>query len=324
MATNKIISPTEDGIRLKKWIKRHYPKISDGEFHKLCRSGQLRVNSSRCHGDEILKSGDAMRLPPFMIALSNEENKDQRLNAGNKFSMGDLEKLRQCIIYNDPDFVAFNKPSGLAVQGGTGIKKSLDKMAVALFPYDLVLPVHRLDKETSGVIIFAKNQRTAQVLSAQFQDKTASKEYLALLSGKVLPKTGVIENFIAKGKVFADDEEPGPGAQRAVTKYQVLAELPGILSWVRFLPMTGRNHQLRLHSAFSLNAPIVGDRLYGDGGVCAPANGVLASMLDTKHLFLFAYKLSFRHPTTGKIITIRAQMPQFMAAVAKFLEFKAD
>ena len=129
-----------------------------------------------------------MRLPPFMIALSNEENKDQRLNAGNKFSMGDLEKLRQCIIYNDPDFVAFNKPSGLAVQGGTGIKKSLDKMAVALFPYDLVLPVHRLDKETSGVIIFAKNQRTAQVLSAQFQDKTASKEYLALLSGKSFAK----------------------------------------------------------------------------------------------------------------------------------------
>ncbi len=265
-----------------------------------------------------------MRLPPFMASLASDENKDQRLNAGNKFSLGDLEKLRQCIIYDDPDFVAFNKPSGLAVQGGTGIKKSLDKMAVALFPYDSVLPVHRLDKETSGVIVFAKNQRSAQSLSSQFQDKTASKEYLALLSGKVLPKTGTIENFIAKGKVLSDDEEPGPGAQRAITKYQVLAELPGILSWVRFSPMTGRNHQLRLHSAFSLNAPIIGDRLYGDGGFRVPVNDALASLLDTKHLFLFAYKLSFRHPTTGKIIIIRAQMPQFMAAVAKFLEFKAD
>jgi 23S rRNA pseudouridine955/2504/2580 synthase len=324
MANNQIVSTTEDGIRLKRWVKRHYPKISDGEFHKLCRSGQMRINSSRCHGDEILHAGDALRLPPFMIGLVQKENEKQE--SGIKFSFADLEKLRKNIIQNDTDFVAFNKPAGLAVQGGTGIKKSMDKMVAALFPYDLILPVHRLDKETSGVIIFAKNQRAAQNLASQFQDKTANKEYLALLSGSVSPKTGTIDNFVAKGQVFGPDEEIPSNAQRAVTKYQVMAELPGVLSWVKFLPMTGRTHQLRIHSAFSLNAPIVGDSLYmknNDKGK-KQENGLLESVLESNKLFLFAHRLSLIHPTTGKIITIHAQMPDFMAPVAKFLEFKVD
>ena len=322
MVNNQTVLTTEDGIRLKRWIKRHYPKISDGEFHKLCRSGQIRINSSRCHGDEILHAGDALRLPPFMTALVIDKN--QKPESGFKFSLADLEKLRKCIIRDDPDFVAFNKPAGLAVQGGTGIKKSLDKMAAALFPYDSVLPVHRLDKETSGVIIFAKNQQAAQNLSSQFQDKTAKKEYLALLSGGVSPKTGVIDNFMVKGKVFQPDEDVAPNAQRAITNYQVVSELPGVLSWVRFSPNTGRTHQLRLHSAFSLNAPIVGDSLYNKQEHKKQTNSVLDSVLESNKLFLFAQRLSFRHPKTGKIITIRAQMPEFMAVVAKFLEFKAD
>jgi 23S rRNA pseudouridine955/2504/2580 synthase len=322
MANNQIVSTTEDGIRLKRWVKRHYPKISDGEFHKLCRSGQMRINSSRCHGDEVLHAGDALRLPPFMSGLIKKEN--EKPESGIKFSLADLEKLRKNIIQNDPDFVAFNKPAGLAVQGGTGIKKSMDKMVAALFPYDSILPVHRLDKETSGVIIFAKNQRAVQNLASQFQDKTANKEYLALLSGSISPKTGTIDNFIVKGKVFDSDEEIPPSAQRAITKYQVMAELPGVLSWVKFLPMTGRTHQLRIHSAFSLGTPIVGDSLYMKHNNEIKKNNLLESVLESNKLFLFAHKLSLRHPTTGKIITIQAQMPDFMAPVAKFLEFKVD
>ncbi|MFA7187984.1 MAG: RluA family pseudouridine synthase [Alphaproteobacteria bacterium] len=322
MANNQIVSMTEDGIRLKRWVKRHYPKISDGEFHKLCRSGQIRINSSRCHGDEILHANDALRLPPFMSEL--KQNKNEKKESGIKFSLADLEKLRKCMIQNDPDFVAFNKPSGLAVQGGTGVKKAMDKMVAALFPYDSILPVHRLDKETSGVIVFAKNQRAAQNLASQFRDKTANKEYLALLSGAVSKKTGIIDNFIIKGKVFDSDEEIPSNAQQAITKYQVLAELPGILAWVKFAPMTGRTHQLRVHAAFSLGAPIVGDRLYMKHNDEIKKNNLLGSVLESNKLFLFAYKLSFQHPATGKIVTIRAQMPDFMASVVKFLEFKVD
>jgi 23S rRNA pseudouridine955/2504/2580 synthase len=316
------ISPTEDGIRLKRWVKRHFPKVSEGEFHKICRTGQMRLNSARCKGDEVLRAGDELRLPPFLARMAQKETGDKRQETGDKFSLSDLEKIRRRIICDDPDFVAFDKPAGLAVQGGTGIKKSLDKMAAALFPYDTILPVHRLDKDTSGVIIFAKNQRAAQILAQQFKDKSASKEYLALLRGNGAPKSGIIDNYIEKGRVF-DDGESG---KRAITKYEVLGALPGIVSWVRFVPKTGRTHQLRIHSAFSLGAPIVGDRLYGrqDTGDKRQVNNSLASLLDTKHLFLFAQRLSFKHPTTNRIITLRAQMPDFMASVAKFLELDRD
>ncbi|MGI5846166.1 MAG: RluA family pseudouridine synthase [Alphaproteobacteria bacterium] len=323
MVNNQIVSTTEDGIRLKRWVKRYYSKISEGEFYKLCRSGQIRINSSRCRGDEILHAGDILRLPPFMVGLIQKTTDKQE--SGIKFSLADLEKLRKCIIHDDPDFIAFNKPAGLAVQGGTGIKKSMDKMVAALFPYDSILPVHRLDKETSGVIIFAKNQRAAQKLASQFQDKIANKEYLALLSGSVSPKIGTIDNFITKGKVFDDTEEIPSNAQHAVTKYKVITELPEILSWVKFIPITGRTHQLRIHSAFSLGAPIIGDRLYMKRNEDKKdKNNLLSSVLESNKLFLFAHKLSFKHPTTGKIITVRAQMPSFMTPVAKFLELKID
>lgn len=319
LTTNAIeISATEDGTRLLRWFARHFPAVTSGEFHKLCRGGQIRINSRRVDGREILRTGDFVRIPPT-IANSPKPIASSK-TSGERFSLSDLEKVRKTIICDDSDFVAFNKPAGLAVQGGTGITKSLDKMASALFPYDTILPVHRLDRETSGVIIFAKNQRAAQMLSAEFQDKSASKEYLALLSGTVSPKSGLIDNFVAKGKVFGEGAEIEPHAQRAITKYEVLGELPGVLSFVRFLPKTGRTHQLRLHSAFTLGAPIVGDELYNRQE--NKDNSALRSILSTKHLFLFAHKLSFRHPTSGKMLTITAEPPSFMNNVIKFLEFK--
>ena len=237
-------------------------------------------------------------------------------------SISDLENLRKCIIHNDADIVVFNKPAGLAVQGGTGIKKSIDKMAAALFPYDKISLVHRIDRETSGLLVVAKNQKSAQDLANQFQNKIAHKEYLALLQGNVTKKSGVIENYVAKGQVFEDDTKipQGTSVQRAITEYEVLGEAAGMLTWMLFSPKTGRTHQLRLHSAFSLKAPIVGDDLYGDRH--NKLDGVLGSLLTTQKLFLFAYRITFRHPGTGKTITLRADVPDFMQSVIKFLEFK--
>jgi 23S rRNA pseudouridine955/2504/2580 synthase len=247
----------------------------------------------------------------------------EKNGAGDRFSLQELEKLRRCIIHDDSDIVAFNKPAGLAVQGGTCIKKSLDKMAAALFPYETVLLVHRLDRETSGVIVCAKNQKAAQALAAEFQDKSAAKEYLALCAGAPEKKFGLIDNFVMNGHVLDKEEAEafekatGQKPRRAITKYAVLRELAGALSLIQFLPQTGRTHQLRLHAAFALGCPIVGDALYGG----LPTNGKdkLLAMIDGKNLFLFAQKLSFRHPGTGKIITLRAEMPDFMKPVADFL-----
>ena len=315
------VSKVEEGTRLLRWFLRQFPAMPQREFYKLCRGGQIRVNSKRVRGQEILRDGDAVRIPPTIAQYANPSVK--KTEDGNAFSLSDLESLRKCIIYNDEDVVVFNKPAGLAVQGGTGIRKSVDKMAAALFPYDKVSLVHRLDKETSGVLVVAKNQRAAQFLADAFQNKKAHKEYLALLNGNVNPKTGTIDNFMLKGQVFDNparlNNGTGPRPQRAITDYKVLSNATSTLSWVQFSPKTGRTHQLRLHSAFSLNAPIVGDDLYGRR---QNVDSVLQSMLATNNLFLFAYKLTFQHPTTGRMITIRAQVPEFMVPVMRFLEFK--
>lgn len=319
MAELITISKTDDGTRLMRWFMRQFPSLPQREFYKLCRGGQIRVNSKRVHGREILNADDVVRVPPTMAGFATQLHKS---SSGDKFSLADLEMLRKCIVHNDSDIVVFNKPAGLAVQGGTGIKKSVDKMAAALFPYDKISLVHRLDRETSGLLVVAKNQRAAQHLSAQFQNKDAHKEYLALLNGTVKPLRGVIDNYMLKGQVFDNPERVNNGTgqrpQRAVTHYQVLSSA-GNLSWVLFSPKTGRTHQLRLHSAFTLNAPIVGDNLYGRNN---KEDDALRSMLATNNLFLFAYKLTFQHPSSGRMITMRAVVPEFMMPVIKFLELK--
>ncbi len=319
MAEFVTISNVEDGTRVLRWFLRYYPGMPQSDFYKLCRGGQIRINSSRCKGTEVLSAGDVIRIPPTLASYK----KVSKNETGDKYSLSDLEALRKCIVHNDADIVVFNKPAGLAVQGGTGIKKSVDKMAAALFPYDKISLVHRIDKETSGLLVVAKNQKAAQDLSTQFQNKTAHKEYLALLQGTITEKSGIIDNYVSKGHVYEDFAKIPKDvvAQRAVTEYQVLGEASGLLTWVLFSPKTGRTHQLRLHSAFSLNAPIVGDDLYGPrhGSVL---DGVLGSVLTTQKLFLFAYKITFRHPGTGKMVTMQANVPDFMQAVIKFLEFQ--
>jgi 23S rRNA-/tRNA-specific pseudouridylate synthase len=185
----------------------------------------------------------------------------------------------------------------------------------------------------------AKNQRAAKALAAEFQSRAAGKVYLALLAGNIPEKRGIIDNYMIKGRIFDAEEAEafcketvlcqGSGRQarakpqRAVTKFEVLNELPGVATWVRFSPMTGRTHQLRLHSAYSLQAPIVGDELYGkEEGRSRIADGSLQSLIDGNNLFLFAYQLTFRHPGTGKIMTLRAELPDFMRGIVKFLEFE--
>lgn len=315
------VSKVEDGTRLLRWFLRRFPSMPQREFYRLCRGGQIRVNSKRVRGQEILRAGDAVRIPPTILNYTGPRAK--KTESGNAFSLSDLEELRRCIVHDDEDVVVFNKPAGLAVQGGTGIRKSVDKMAVALFPYSKISLVHRLDRETSGLLVVAKSQKAAQFLSEQFQNKTAHKEYLALLNGNISQRRGVIDNYMLKGQVFDEAKRlnngAGPRPQRAITEYEVLGQACDCVSWVCFKPKTGRTHQLRLHSAFCLNAPIVGDGLYGGRRV---SDGMLASMIETNNLFLFAYRLTFQHPRTGKMLTLRATVPEFMQPVIKFLELK--
>jgi 23S rRNA pseudouridine955/2504/2580 synthase len=285
------ISPTEDGTRLSRWMTRHYPNIGTILVRRLCRSGEVRINSKRCDGGAILKSGDMVRVPPAIHNRGPEPAK-----AG--FTLADLERLRRRIIHNDDDVVVFDKPAGLAAQGGGAIRKSLDKMAEALFPNDTALLVHRLDKETSGVIVVAKSHAAARKLAQAFQTKDVQKTYVALLAGGVHPKKGIIDDPV--------------GGKTAVTRYDVLGELRDHLSFVRFSPETGRKHQLRVHSANVLGAPIVGDDLYGSKSL----DWKLKTILSPNRLYLFASRITFRHPRTGKLLTINAAVPEWMKSVA--------
>lgn len=318
MAELITVSSVEDGTRLLRWFLRHFPSMPQREFYRLCHGGQIRLNSKRCKGTEILREGDAVRIPPTIREYTVAPKKKDE--TGEQFSLSDLEQLRLSIIHNDDDIVVFNKPAGLAVQGGTGIRKSIDKMTAALFPYAKVSLVHRLDMETSGLLVVAKTQHAAQVLSREFQTKNAHKEYLALLNGDIREDRGVIDNYLLKGRVFdSPARENGTGARphHAITEYRVLARASGMLTWVLFMPHTGRTHQLRMHSAFSLNAPIIGDDLYGRGH---DMDIGLRSVLNTNNLFLFAYKITFQHPSTGRMVTFRAPIPEFMKPVMNLLE----
>ncbi len=321
MADVKTVSQVEDGTRLLRWFGRHFPSMPNAEFHKLCRGGQIRVNSSRVRGTEVLRAGDAIRIPPTIAGYAVEKVK--KTESGNKYSLSDLEQLRKCIIHSDDDIVVFDKPAGLAVQGGTGVRKSIDKMAAALFPYAKISLVHRLDRETSGVLVVAKSQRAAQSLAAQFQSKVAHKEYLALLNGEVKKAHGVIDNYMVRGQVFDSPTRANNGtgarAQRAITEYDVLGVASGCVSWVLFKPKTGRTHQLRVHSAFCLDAPIVGDDVYGRG---KKMDGAINAMLATNNLHLLAYRLTFRHPANNKVVSFRAHIPEFMQPVMKLLELQ--
>lgn len=321
MAELVTVSLVEDGTKLMRWFMRKFPAMPNRDFFKLCRGGQIRVNSARVDSNRVLRSGDVVRIPPTIAMYAKRENV-KKTETGSAFSMSDLEKLRKTIVYNDDDIVVFNKPAGLAVQGGSGIRKSVDKMAAALFPYDKISLVHRLDMDTSGLLVVAKTQKAAMSLANAFQTKSAHKEYLALLNGSVSPKHGVIDNYMVKGKVFDKPERINGGAgqkpQRAITEYEVLADA-GLVSWVLFSPRTGRTHQLRIHSAQSLHAPIVGDDLYGrDKKIDAGLETILA----TNKLFLFAYKITFHHPRTNKLITVKATVPDFMKTVLNFLELQ--
>ena len=258
----KRVSEDDDGIRIDRWFQRHYNQYSFGQVSKLARTGQLRIDGKRIKSSERLSIGQEIRFPN----LINEVTEHRQSNSGfSAVKHSDLiNSIIDSVIYIDPHVLVINKPAGLAVQGGNGIDVSVDDLSQELKfdAKDKPKLVHRIDKETSGVLIMARNIKSAQEMATAFQEREVSKKYLAILQGVPKPVRGTIDAPLAKMDDGAGFENMGVSdkGMEAITKYKVIAHNQDI-SLVEFEPVTGRKHQIRAHAAH-IGCPIIGDKKY--------------------------------------------------------------
>lgn len=262
-----IIAQDDDGIRLDRWFKRHRADVNHAMLEKALRKGDVRLDGKKSKASDRITAGQVLSVKEAGIRGQGLEVKDHKPKADPRpLNPADIAMMQAAVLYKDKHVIVINKPAGLAVQGGTGISKSVDGLLDALRFDALARPklVHRLDKDTSGVLVLARDAKAATELMQAFSGKTAQKIYWALVKGAPEKSQGKIDLPLAKQeegdveKVAVDTEE----GKRAVTHYRVLDRLSRTLAFVELMPVTGRTHQLRVHMA-AIGHPIIGDGKYG-------------------------------------------------------------
>lgn len=297
----------EEGVRLDRWFKRRWPHLNHIQLNKLVRSGQVRVDGARAKVDTRLAAGSLVRVPPLPDAPPQGERP--------AISERDAAYARSLVIYEDEDVLALNKPSGLAVQGGTKTTRHVDRLLSA-WGEGLERPrlVHRLDRDTSGVLILGKTPAAAAKLSGAFAKRRAKKTYWALVAGELKPSDGVIELPLVK-KGVGDREIVVPadpkefGAEPAETEYVTISRAGARVAWMGLRPYTGRTHQLRAHMK-AVGHPILGDPKYGD-----EASATLSAGLK---LQLHARRIELPHPSRGALILEAPPSPELLAGFERF------
>src|ERR1700739_414993 len=242
------VDSTDASLRLDRWFKRHYPALGHGRLEKLLRTGRIRVDGKRARSGDRVAPGQAIHLPP-PPPPRRDERTAQPPQMLRQPSPADEAMLRDAVLPRDDAVIVLNKPHGLAVQGGSGTERHLDGLLDALRFGSQVRPrlVHRLDKETSGVLVLARTVAAAAFLTRAFREKATRKTYWAIVIGLPKLRQGRIDLALAQlpgheGERVRADAEDG---KRAITYYHVVDTVGAKASWLALLPVTGRTHQLR-------------------------------------------------------------------------------
>lgn len=289
------VKDDDDGQRIDRWIKRYVPDMPYVLAQKLMRKGAIRADGKRVKPDTRLSAGQEIKIPSF------DSKAPQKYEKKVKVSDADVDFIRSLIIYEDTDVIALNKPHDIAVQGGTNTKRHINGMLEALKNKEGVVPrlVHRLDKETSGVLLLARSAKCARELGFAFKGRNVRKIYWAALSPTPEGYEGTIKAPIVKSggdfeKMVIDEEE----GKYAITEYAVIENAGRAAAFVAFWPRTGRTHQIRVHAAQVLGASVLGDRKYravkDEESKLIDAD--LAGMDLSKCLHLHARRLILPHP----------------------------
>jgi 23S rRNA pseudouridine955/2504/2580 synthase len=320
MAETVRIAHDEDGIRLDRWFKRRYPALTHGRLEKLLRTGQVRLNGKRAKAADRVASGQEVRVPPQVVNEPVEEKPRPVMRDAGGTSLQDM------ILYMDKSVIVLNKPAGLATQGGSGLTRHIDGMLDQLAFEKNQRPrlVHRLDRDTSGVLVIARTVPAASALARSLAQRDASKTYWALTRGVPEQKRGTIKAALAKegghGPRGRDErmavvERHADDAKHAITDYAVVDRAGEEFAWVAAKPVTGRTHQIRVHLA-SLGTPIVGDFKYG--AQAARGKGAIADKLH-----LHARSIDIARPDGGRLV-VTAPLPDHMLTSWELLGFNAE
>ena len=314
------VESDEGEQRLDRWFRRRFPGVSHGRLERMLRKGEIRVDGGRATAATRVAPGQTVRVPPLPDAPEAAPPQQPA-----PVAPIDAEFIRACVIYKDSAVLALNKPPGLAVQGGSGNIRHLGQFEEALKFERSQVPrlVHRLDRDTSGVLVLARTAPAAAALSKAFYGRSARKLYWAAVAGRPMPPRGTIRTGLVKApgargeKMLCIPTEAVPateGAKRAVTDYAVIDSAADRASWVALRPVTGRTHQLRAHMA-EIGHPIVGDGKYGTNRQTNEGDGWGAQLGGSvsRKLHLHARRLDIPHPDDpARTLTLTAPLPEHM------------
>ena len=317
------VGPEEGDQRLDRFLRRRFPHLAQGRIERMCRRGELRVDGGRAKPSARVEPGQAVRVPP----LPEPEEAPAAARAA-RISDADAAMMRAAVLWRDEHLIAIGKPPGLASQGGSGQSRHVDGLAEALAEGgEKPRLVHRLDRDTSGVLLLARTRAAAKALADAFRHRETRKIYWAAVAGVPQPPMGTIRYGLVKAPghgpkgegermrtLHPDAVAATEGAQRATTDYAVLERLGRRAAWVALVPVTGRTHQLRAHMA-AIGHPVAGDGKYGGSGQENLGDGWGAGLggAISRKLHLHARSVALTHPFTGARLRITAPLPEHMA-----------